>query len=169
MSAQNPDVRNCRGLFVAHISSCCSATTQSSQLGGLMTTPLDRHLSHSERRNRLTLVTDAPFDPRDEGPDPDPTTRSPYSLHGTPAPLAAAAVLTFVEGLLTVVLGITESASLDSDRLVMGLTTGLFFLACGVGLLVCAWGLNRVRPVSYTHLRAHETDSYLVCRLLLEK
>ena len=25
------------------------------------------------------------------------------------------------------------------------------------------------RAVSYTHLRAHETDSYLVCRLLLEK
>src|SRR5664279_6498733 len=25
-----------------------------------------------------------------------------------------------------------------------------------------------VVPVSYTHLRAHETDSYLVCRLLLE-
>ena len=24
-------------------------------------------------------------------------------------------------------------------------------------------------PVSYTHLRAHETDSYLVCRLMLEK
>src|SRR5680860_422449 len=24
-------------------------------------------------------------------------------------------------------------------------------------------------PVSYTHLRAHETDSYLVCRLLLEQ
>src|SRR5680860_1702744 len=24
-------------------------------------------------------------------------------------------------------------------------------------------------PVSYTHLRAQETDSYLVCRLLLEK
>src|SRR5680860_1628579 len=33
---------------------------------------------------------------------------------------------------------------------------------------------NRTYPkntetVSYTHLRAHETDSYLVCRLLLEK
>src|SRR5680860_1834632 len=27
----------------------------------------------------------------------------------------------------------------------------------------------RPGPVSYTHLRAHETDSYLVCRLLLEK
>ena len=26
-----------------------------------------------------------------------------------------------------------------------------------------------VMTVSYTHLRAHETDSYLVCRLLLEK
>src|SRR5664279_1948184 len=27
--------------------------------------------------------------------------------------------------------------------------------------------LHEVPPVSYTHLRAHETDSYLVCRLLL--
>src|SRR5680860_1632738 len=27
---------------------------------------------------------------------------------------------------------------------------------------------GEVVPVSYTHLRAHETDSYLVCRLLLE-
>src|SRR5664279_2080216 len=26
-----------------------------------------------------------------------------------------------------------------------------------------------LNSVSYTHLRAHETDSYLVCRLLLEK
>ena len=28
---------------------------------------------------------------------------------------------------------------------------------------------SQLGPVSYTHLRAHETDSYLVCRLLLEK
>ena len=28
---------------------------------------------------------------------------------------------------------------------------------------------NSINSVSYTHLRAHETDSYLVCRLLLEK
>ena len=27
----------------------------------------------------------------------------------------------------------------------------------------------RVTPVSYTHLRAHETPEHLVCRLLLEK
>src|SRR5664279_3564589 len=29
-------------------------------------------------------------------------------------------------------------------------------------------GYGADSPVSYTHLRAHETDSYLVCRLLLE-
>src|SRR5664279_1397087 len=29
--------------------------------------------------------------------------------------------------------------------------------------------LRNMGAVSYTHLRAHETDSYLVCRLLLEK
>src|SRR5665647_2132006 len=28
--------------------------------------------------------------------------------------------------------------------------------------------VHDVMSVSYTHLRAHETDSYLVCRLLLE-
>ena len=31
------------------------------------------------------------------------------------------------------------------------------------------WEGKKILPVSYTHLRAHETDSYLVCRLLLEK
>src|SRR5664279_6293776 len=30
-------------------------------------------------------------------------------------------------------------------------------------------GVHGFASVSYTHLRAHETDSYLVCRLLLEK
>src|SRR5665647_3581066 len=30
------------------------------------------------------------------------------------------------------------------------------------------FGLMLLIPVNYTHLRAHETDSYLVCRLLLE-
>src|SRR5664279_6086334 len=41
----------------------------------------------------------------------------------------------------------------------------------GGGLLVWAGLLFLITlsiwPVSYTHLRAHETDSYLVCRLLL--
>ncbi|VTU60682.1 hypothetical protein AMBR_CKHPCMOK_02854 [Lacticaseibacillus rhamnosus] len=30
-------------------------------------------------------------------------------------------------------------------------------------------GLFGLGPVSYTHLRAHETKANLVCRLLLEK
>src|SRR5450756_1133799 len=35
------------------------------------------------------------------------------------------------------------------------------------GLLIAVVLLVRVRPVSYTHLRAHETRHDLVCRLLL--
>src|SRR5665647_470729 len=35
--------------------------------------------------------------------------------------------------------------------------------------VACAYENEIPMPVSYTHLRAHETDSYLVCRLLLEK
>jgi hypothetical protein len=93
-------------------------------------------------------VSDNQFHPRGDRPEPDPTTRSPYSPHGTPAPLAAAAGLTFVEGLLTGIFGLAEALNLDSDRLVMGVTTGVFFRAYGVGLIVCAWGMNTVRPWS---------------------
>jgi hypothetical protein len=93
-------------------------------------------------------VRDAHSDHSDEGPEPDPTTRSPYSAHGTPAPLAAAAGLTFIEGVLTFLFGVTEAVSIDSDRLVLGLTTSLFFLAYGAGLIACAWGMNTLRPWS---------------------
>ena len=37
------------------------------------------------------------------------------------------------------------------------------------GTMLPALMLERVAPVSYTHLRAHETGRNLVCRLLLEK
>src|SRR5665647_3825109 len=37
-----------------------------------------------------------------------------------------------------------------------------------MGIIVNQPAAN-IKSVSYTHLRAHETDSYLVCRLLLEK
>ena len=99
-------------------------------------------------------MDNAQFQPRDE---PDPTTRSPYSRHGTPAPLATAAGLTFVQGLLTAIFGLTEAVTLDSDRLVMGLTTTLFFLVYGAALVACAWGLNTLRgwsrgPVLLTQL-----------------
>src|SRR5674536_372792 len=35
--------------------------------------------------------------------------------------------------------------------------------------VVTRGGSGRRLPVSYTHLRAHETPEHLVCRLLLEK
>src|SRR5664279_341767 len=40
--------------------------------------------------------------------------------------------------------------------------------ACGAGEVDRGCCRRCAPPVSYTHLRAHETDSYLVCRLLLE-
>ena len=38
-----------------------------------------------------------------------------------------------------------------------------------IRLKVSENNLDRFYPVSYTHLRAHETEADLVCRLLLEK
>ena len=93
-------------------------------------------------------MSDAYSERRPDGSEPDPTTRSPYSRHGTPAPLAVAAGLTFVEGVLTLIFGLGEAVSIDSDRLVMGLTTAVFFMAYGVVLLVCAWGMNTLRSWS---------------------
>src|SRR5680860_389101 len=40
--------------------------------------------------------------------------------------------------------------------------------ASGIHATLGAGDEEGASPVSYTHLRAHETDSYLVCRLLLE-
>ena len=36
-------------------------------------------------------------------------------------------------------------------------------------LMELTWNVEGTGPVSYTHLRAHETVLDLVCRLLLEK
>src|SRR4051812_50181480 len=110
---------------------CCGARIRSLQLPGAMTTPRDRRLGHSTARNRVGPVSDSRPDPSGHAPEPDPTTRSPYSRYGTPAPLAVAAAMTFVEGLLIVLYGISELFSLTGDRLVMGLTTGGFFLVYG--------------------------------------
>lgn len=63
-----------------------------------------------------------------------------------PAPLVVAASLAFVQGLLVVLGALGEAFSIDSERLVLGLTTTLFFTLCGAGLLLCSWGLHRVRP-----------------------
>jgi hypothetical protein len=56
-----------------------------------------------------------------------------------------AAGLTAVQGVLTFVYGLGEAVNLDSARLVMGVTTGVFFLAYGAGLVLCGWGLHAVR------------------------
>ncbi len=45
-------------------------------------------------------------------------------------------------------LGIAEVVSVNHARLVMGVTTALFFTAYGVGLMVCAWGMHRQLPWS---------------------
>jgi hypothetical protein len=56
-----------------------------------------------------------------------------------------AAGLAFVEALLIAAQGVLELFVVDADRLTMGLTTTLFFLAYGAGLAVCAWALTRCR------------------------
>ena len=45
----------------------------------------------------------------------------------------------------------------------------LSLMICGVLFLVFFMQFLGIAPVSYTHLRAHETVLDLVCRLLLEK
>ena len=72
-------------------------------------------------------------------------TGSPYSRHGAPAPLVTAAGLTLVEGLLTAMYGIGEAVHITSQRLVMGVTTSVFFVLYGAAMVLCAWGLNRLR------------------------
>src|SRR5664279_4014573 len=57
----------------------------------------------------------------------------------------------------------------DADRLRAAYRAISPKAAAGVdGETWAAYGQD-LETVSYTHLRAHETDSYLVCRLLLEK
>jgi len=75
-------------------------------------------------------------------------TGSPYSRHGAPAPLVTAAGLTFVQGLLTVMYGIVLAVNITSRELVVGVTTSVFFLAYGAAMVLCAWGLNRLRTWS---------------------
>ena len=54
-----------------------------------------------------------------------------------------AASLVVVEALLLLGYGVAELGALTGTRLVMGLTTALFFLVYGAGLVFCAWSLTR--------------------------
>src|SRR5678815_5185973 len=63
----------------------------------------------------------------------------------------------------------TVKRHLADVRARSGLTTEqLIYVGRAAGWLVVPI-LEREGPVSYTHLRAHETPEHLVCRLLLEK
>lgn len=62
-----------------------------------------------------------------------------------PAPLVVAASLVAVEAILLVLVGVAEVAAIAGNRLVMGVTTALFFVAYGAGLGYCAWSVNRLR------------------------
>jgi hypothetical protein len=59
--------------------------------------------------------------------------------------LLVAAVLVGFEGLALVAMAVLEVASLHSGRFVLGITTTVFFLVLGAGLLTCARGLFLVR------------------------
>src|SRR5689334_7182652 len=41
--------------------------------------------------------------------------------------------------------GIGEAVHITSDRVTMGVTTSVFFVAYGAAMMLCAWGLNRLR------------------------
>lgn len=87
-----------------------------------------------------------------ESPDPSEAGRDAVPerprASGVPAPLAVAASLVLVEAVLLVLQGVAELVALSSQRVVMGATTALFFLAYGAGLALCAWGVYRLRSVA---------------------
>jgi peptidoglycan/LPS O-acetylase OafA/YrhL len=62
-----------------------------------------------------------------------------------PATLLLAAVLVGAEALALAAQGVLELVHLDADRIVLAVTTTLFFLGLGAGLGLCAWGLAAVR------------------------
>lgn len=74
-----------------------------------------------------------------------------------PPPLTVAASLVAVEGVVLVALAVAELVNLTSERMSMGVSTGVFFLVYGVALGGCAWALNRQQgwtrgPVLLTQL-----------------
>jgi peptidoglycan/LPS O-acetylase OafA/YrhL len=71
--------------------------------------------------------------------------------------LLGASVLVSLEALALLGVGVSVVAGSDRRRLVLDVTTTMFFLAYGGGLLYCAWGLRRVRrwaraPVVFAQL-----------------
>jgi hypothetical protein len=64
-------------------------------------------------------------------------------LRNTPAPLVVAASLVAVEGLMLALLAVIELGNLSSERLTMGVTTTVFFVAYGALLVWSARAVAR--------------------------
>lgn len=74
-----------------------------------------------------------------------------------PAPLTVAASLVAIQGGLLLMFAVLELANISSERISVGVTTAIFFLIYGAGLLLCAWALTRQQgwargPVLLTQL-----------------
>jgi len=77
---------------------------------------------------------------------PEPDQANPETApRRPPAPLLVAASVVAVEAVLVVMQAVVEIVAFSGQRLVMGLTTTLFFLLYGAGLLYCAWAVSRLR------------------------
>jgi hypothetical protein len=59
-----------------------------------------------------------------------------------PAPLVVGAALAGIEGLVLVGYAVMEMFNVSSTRVTMGVTTSIFFLVYGAGLVGCAWAVT---------------------------
>ena len=62
-----------------------------------------------------------------------------------PPYLVVGAAMTALEGLVLLAYAALEVAHLDADQASVALTTAVFFAVVGGGLVLCAWGLWRLR------------------------
>lgn len=75
-----------------------------------------------------------------------PLSSTPAGLpHEVPAPLKVAASLAGVEAVLLVLQGLAEVLAVSGGRVLMGVTTAVFFVLYGAGLAFCAWGMSRLK------------------------
>lgn len=75
----------------------------------------------------------------------DPTAPAPSPRPERPAPLVVAASLAALEGAVLLLLAALETASIDSDRVSLGVSTAIFFALVGAAVLTCAGALWRLR------------------------
>jgi len=74
-----------------------------------------------------------------------PTDPPPALGSRAPAPLLVAAALVGVEAIVLVLLGLAEVLALSGARVTMGVTTAVFFLVYGAGLVFCGFAVSRLK------------------------